>query len=204
MVQVPQITQSSDIIHPPPPDAAAVPLQTVAIRAFVVLAAAVVVAAMVVQDVSYSGTKQPRPANPRRRYRGGDEHTMPPGPGGVADATITVYVEDSGGTVYAAAIVVRKARCRPSHLVGRMATNATIMNITTTTSIGWWDRRCGGGRAGAPARRGIVIAVWILPCRHRRRQRQHSRGGRRCPPTRQSMYPSTSSGRYMRRELSQR
>ena len=135
---------------------------------------------------------------------GGGERTMPPGPGGVADATITVYVEDSGGTVYAAAIVVRKARCRPSHLVGRMATNATIMNITTTTSIGWWDRRCGGGRAGAPARRGIVIAVWILPCRHRRRQRQHSRGGRRCPPTRQSMYPSTSSGRYMRRELSQR
>ena len=38
--------------------------------------------------MSYSDTKQPRPANPRRRYRGGDEHTMPPGPGGVVNAAI--------------------------------------------------------------------------------------------------------------------
>ena len=48
-MQVTKITQNSDIIHLPPPDAAAAPLQTVTIRASVVLASVVVVAAMVVQ-----------------------------------------------------------------------------------------------------------------------------------------------------------
>jgi hypothetical protein len=48
-VQAPKITQNSDIIHLPLPDAAATSLQTVAIQASVILAAAIVVAAMVVQ-----------------------------------------------------------------------------------------------------------------------------------------------------------
>ena len=39
-------------------------------------------------DASYSDTKQSRPANPTRRYWGGDKRAMPPGPGGVLDAAI--------------------------------------------------------------------------------------------------------------------
>ncbi len=45
---------------------------------------------------------------------GGEERAMPPGPGGVIDATIDVYVGDSGGTIDAAAVIVRKARRCPS------------------------------------------------------------------------------------------
>ncbi len=48
-MQVPKIIKNSDIIHPPPPDAATDPLQTVTVQASVVLAAGIVVASMVVQ-----------------------------------------------------------------------------------------------------------------------------------------------------------
>ena len=64
---------------------------------------------------------------------------MPLGPGGVVDAAIDVYAGDSGGTVDAEAVVIRKAHRRPSRPGGRTATNATITITMTTTSIGWRD-----------------------------------------------------------------
>ena len=95
-MQVPKIIKKNYIIHLPPLDAAAAPLQTVTFRAFVVLAATVVVEVMVVQV-----RVTPKVGRVVERHQavatcqsheevpgGGDERVMPPGPGGVVDAAI--------------------------------------------------------------------------------------------------------------------
>ena len=45
---------------------------------------------------------------------GGEEHTIPPRPGGIVNAAIGVYARDLDGTIDATAVVVRKACRHPS------------------------------------------------------------------------------------------